>query len=1227
MKKSLNLFLLLFIALTINAQQTITFPFSGTKSGLEIKASTPDKMRIEASISELKASSSQILNSEMFTNLESSGLIRNDVTGKPELPVFSRLIEVPYQAGIEVNIISYSEEVINLNEFELPVIAPNQPSYTKSSDPSTHVFVIDQEFYNTNEFSDGPGIKTEIEGIMRGTRIGRIEICPFSYNPVENILIVYHNIEFEVRFINADHSLTDAMKSKYYSPEFEPSYDLLLNYKAPTAKDGFSNFTKPIKYVIVANRAFETTLQPFVEWKTISGYNVIEAYTDIIGTTNTAIKAYLEGLYDAGSTSDPAPLYVLIIGDHSGTYSIPAFASTNTGSGGSSHITDVYFGCYDGTSDNIPDLYLGRISANSTTELANALNKIVPYEKYEYTDGAHLDKAMLIAGCDVSYAHSHGDATILYGINNYFNTSHDLSNIYAYYYNHSTGPYFVMSSNSTGAAADIKSKITQGLGFANYTAHCDHDGWADPNVSRADIANFNNLNKYPFMIGNCCLSFQFDQSDAFGEMLLYAANEGAIGYIGTSNSSYWYEDVYWGIGLTTLTVNATNFASHTYANTGIGMYDALYHENGEAFSNWYFTGSQMNFKGNTAVQSSTSGYKKYYWEIYHCVGDPSIMPYMHTPTALSLTFTTPDAGATSLTVNTEAYTYVAISQNGVLLDAKWSGSGTSVNLAFTALGSSSVTIVGTKQNRAPYINENITPGTGIPAAPVANFTASSTNITVGGSVNFTDISANVPTSWAWTFTGGTPSSSTLQNPTNIVYNAAGTYTVQLIATNAQGSDTETKTGYITVIEGPDGFSLDFEACTDYSSNFAPWTVIANNAAATYQSSDCDFTGEGTTFGYMAFNPSDAGFSLASAHGGVRCGMAICPADATQADNWLISEQLTLGTASSLKFWVLSPKPGSWGNETFNVLVSTTNSSMGSFTAIASNQEAPATWTQKTYDLSAYNGQDIYVAIQHVSTDMFMFFIDDIEVITTSGVAMPTANFSANVTSVCAGNSVSFTNLSSGATSYSWTFTGGTPSTSTSTNPTVSYSTPGTYNVSLVATNSAGSITETKTSYITVRSNPTATVTPTNETSSGACNGSANVSVSGGTPAYSYTWSNGQTSNPATNLCSGNYTVTVTDSYGCTGTSNVTITYSTDVDENNIPMYKIFPNPTGGMVYVATENVNLNEIRVVDITGRVVKQIEVKDSLTEIDMQNCEKGLYFFELISERFYKTVRVILD
>lgn len=83
------------------------------------------------------------------------------------------------------------------------------------------------------------------------------------------------------------------------------------------------------------------------------------------------------------------------------------------------------------------------------------------------------------------------------------------------------------------------------------------------------------------------------------------------------------------------------------------------------------------------------------------------------------------------------------------------------------------------------------------AAPVADFSASQTSICNGQSINFTDASTGNPTSWSWTFPGGTPTTSSSANPT-VSYANGGTYAVSLTVTNAVGNDTEVRNGYITV---------------------------------------------------------------------------------------------------------------------------------------------------------------------------------------------------------------------------------------------------------------------------------------------------------------------------------------------------------------------------------------------------------------------------------------------
>lgn len=82
-------------------------------------------------------------------------------------------------------------------------------------------------------------------------------------------------------------------------------------------------------------------------------------------------------------------------------------------------------------------------------------------------------------------------------------------------------------------------------------------------------------------------------------------------------------------------------------------------------------------------------------------------------------------------------------------------------------------------------------------APIANFTVDIKSGDAPLSVQFLDLSANKPTTWSWSFQGGDPSSSNLQNPT-VTYNSPGIYQVSLTCSNSTGNDLITKTDYISV---------------------------------------------------------------------------------------------------------------------------------------------------------------------------------------------------------------------------------------------------------------------------------------------------------------------------------------------------------------------------------------------------------------------------------------------
>jgi photosystem II stability/assembly factor-like uncharacterized protein len=115
-----------------------------------------------------------------------------------------------------------------------------------------------------------------------------------------------------------------------------------------------------------------------------------------------------------------------------------------------------------------------------------------------------------------------------------------------------------------------------------------------------------------------------------------------------------------------------------------------------------------------------------------------------------------------------------------------------------------------------------------------------------------------------------------------------------------------------------------------------------------------------------------------------------------------------------------------------------------------------------------------------------------------------ADFVADQTTICAGSSVNFTDLSTSATSWSWVFEGGTPATSTDQNPTVTYDNPGDYDVELTVSNASGSETETKVEYISVLVTPEQAEKP--EGDSAVCtNNSYNYTTDEVDYAQEYDW--------------------------------------------------------------------------------------------------------------------------
>lgn len=212
--------------------------------------------------------------------------------------------------------------------------------------------------------------------------------------------------------------------------------------------------------------------------------------------------------------------------------------------------------------------------------------------------------------------------------------------------------------------------------------------------------------------------------------------------------------------------------------------------------------------------------------------------------------------------------------------------------------------------------------------------------------------------------------------------------------------------------------------------------------------------------------------------------------------------------------------------------------------------ANAQWRRDSVSLSAYAGQpSVYFRFESVSNYGNNVFLDNINVDFVPSSSPAVSSFSTASSGVCANTALQLTDHSTNSpTSWSWSATssaGVTFSNASSQNPTVTFSNPGTYTISLLASNSAGSSTSTKT--VTVNALPAVSVN-----SATICSGqSANLNANG---ASTYAWSTGSTGSalsvsPASNT---SYTVTGTSAAGCANTaiSNVTVKATPTVAVNS-----------------------------------------------------------------------------
>ncbi len=585
-----------------------------------------------------------------FAVLTAEACVPAGEVGRPSLPVFSLLIEVPLCKGFEVKVTDAEYDTL---EIGLPVMPMQAPC--SKSDTTRHALVVDTKVYTTDAWLGG-GASVEAVGIARDRRLARLQFEPMRYNPAKGSIIICRKATVTVTYIGTDREGTLEMFERYYSPAFNSG---MMSINALYPKN--VRTTAPVRYLIVAHAQFRGQMDEFIQWKRRKGFITDIAYTDDpgVGTTTTAIQDYIQSQYDNATTTNPAPTYLLLVGD---VAQIPAFDGTTQ----NNHITDLYYTTWT-SGDHLPDCYHGRFSAQNLSQLQPQIDKTLMYEQYTFADPSFLDRAVMVAGVDGGnagdYGYTHADPAMDYAITNYINGAHGWANVYYFKNNTSIVPSGVtnvtIGSSGSSNSATVRSYYNQGAGWINYTAHGGSTGWGTPNFGNSHVEQMTNVQKFGILIGNCCQTNMYGESTCFGEALLRKGNYcGAVGYIGGSDYTYWGEDFYWAVGVRS---GIGPSMSMSYNSTKLGAYDRICHTHGEAYAQWATSQGGLMYLGNMAVESSTSGLKHYYWEIYHLMGDPSVMTYLTQADTMTMTVQpTLIYGTATLNVTAVPYAYVAL---------------------------------------------------------------------------------------------------------------------------------------------------------------------------------------------------------------------------------------------------------------------------------------------------------------------------------------------------------------------------------------------------------------------------------------------------------------------------------------------------------------------------------------------------------------------------------------
>jgi len=423
--------------------------------------------------------------------------------GMPELPSVCTYIAIPHRGGVNIEVLSTQQTVIP-NFLPYPVQQGNNLESPKG-------FVLNSDYYNGSG-SNYPESLIDVSApfILRDFRIINIKINPFSYNAQTGELTVNQNIQFRLNFTNEPGINELLCEPENISASFDNIYNsMILNYA--DYRDAVVAQTPP-RYLIIygtnTDPNFTDALNGYVLWKKQKGADVMVASTATseAGNSTTSIKNYIQNKYNNPATR---PDFVVLIGDTSGSYTIPAF----TESGGA---TDYNYTFLAG-SDQLGDCFIGRISVENLSQFLVVLNKIYLYERDINLDTASWLNRMMLSGDN-----SPSGISTMY-IHKYIKEMSSFVNPnYSYVEDYGSSPNYTV----------INQALNQGVGFYSFRGYID---WVPPNESSL----FNGYKLF-HTVNITCGSNNYNSAgevEAFVRYGTTAAPKGAVTGIGMCTSS------------------------------------------------------------------------------------------------------------------------------------------------------------------------------------------------------------------------------------------------------------------------------------------------------------------------------------------------------------------------------------------------------------------------------------------------------------------------------------------------------------------------------------------------------------------------------------------------------------------------------------------------------------------------------------------------------------------